>query len=390
MVVLAVVLGFGSTGCDSGGDSSSDAATQDEQEEDGTATPTEDLTSPEDLQNGDTVSPDDNAEPVECSADAECTGKVEVGPCKVAKCTSGVCEAANVADGTACDDGNTCSTGDACTAGVCAGEAYAGCCGNDACEATENCETCPDDCGGCLTCQEILTCSMDCVSMECGEACIAKGSTESAGLFEALHECIKNSDCSPSDNPCIATNCSVEAEACNSAAVCGNTVCELGEDATSCPQDCATTSECGDGTCDQGEDAETCPLDCSGAEGSCAGYCGSNPPDGSCYCDSGCADYGDCCSDFASVCNSCGDGACLGSETCTSCEQDCGACPVCGNGTCDDGEDCTSCEGDCGACAAQTCVGFCGGQSEAGCYCDDLCAENNDCCPDYATACPAQ
>lgn len=35
----------------------------------------------------------------------------------------------------------------------------------------------------------------------------------------------------------------------------------------------------------------------------------------------------------------------------------------------------------------KSCVGFCGGQSDAGCYCDDLCKQYNDCCEDYDQAC---
>jgi hypothetical protein len=35
----------------------------------------------------------------------------------------------------------------------------------------------------------------------------------------------------------------------------------------------------------------------------------------------------------------------------------------------------------------ESCNGSCGGQSAAGCYCDDLCQEFGDCCPDYETLC---
>jgi TolB-like protein len=44
----------------------------------------------------------------------------------------------------------------------------------------------------------------------------------------------------------------------------------------------------------------------------------------------------------------CGDGVCDGTETCSSCPQDCGICPpTCGNGVCDEGEDYSSCPEDC-------------------------------------------
>ncbi|HEX2880418.1 MAG TPA: hypothetical protein VHO25_12875, partial [Polyangiaceae bacterium] len=49
---------------------------------------------------------------------------------------------------------------------------------------------------------------------------------------------------------------------------------------------------------------------------------------------------------------SCGDGACNGTETCSTCAADCGACSTCGNGACGSGESCSNCPADCGACAS--------------------------------------
>ena len=46
--------------------------------------------------------------------------------------------------------------------------------------------------------------------------------------------------------------------------------------------------------------------------------------------------------------STCGDGACTGTETCNTCELDCGAC--CPNTVCEDGETECSCPADCGAC----------------------------------------
>lgn len=37
--------------------------------------------------------------------------------------------------------------------------------------------------------------------------------------------------------------------------------------------------------------------------------------------------------------------------------------------------------------AAGSCVGSCGTQSAAGCYCDPACVQQNDCCSDYAKTC---
>ena len=50
----------------------------------------------------------------------------------------------------------------------------------------------------------------------------------------------------------------------------------------------------------------------------------------------------------------CGDIVCNGTETCETCEQDCGACepvdPFCGDGSCNGSETCETCQEDCGEC----------------------------------------
>jgi V8-like Glu-specific endopeptidase len=130
----------------------------------------------------------------------------------------------------------------------------------------------------------------------------------------------------------------------------------------------------------------------------------------------------------------CGDDTCNGSETCSSCEADCGPCtdpdpdpnpdsciesdtcgaqapggcwcddlcvqygdccsdgpctagPTCGDGTCSASEDCSTCEADCGPCAEpdpDSCVesDACGAQAPGGCWCDSLCVQYGDCCSD--------
>jgi hypothetical protein len=83
---------------------------------------------------------------------------------------------------------------------------------------------------------------------------------------------------------------------------------------------------------------------------SCAGHCGGKATaDGqSCWCDSGCAGYGDCCEDYAAECTSVSEPA--------------------------------SCAGHCDATTAVP------GRSPA-CHCDSACARHGDCCSDYGAVC---
>lgn len=95
---------------------------------------------------------------------------------------------------------------------------------------------------------------------------------------------------------------------------------------------------CGDGTCLEGiENCENCLSDCGCNIGeSCVG--------GICVA-------------------SCGDGDCVGDETCSTCEADCGSCEseiYCGDESCNGEETCQSCEADCGCEVGSECVeGIC-------------------------------
>jgi hypothetical protein len=83
----------------------------------------------------------------------------------------------------------------------------------------------------------------------------------------------------------------------------------------------------------------------------------------------------------------CGDGKCTSPETAANCAADCATSgPKCGDAKCDSGETIASCPADCQA-KAGSCVGFCGKQSSAGCWCDDLCVSEGDCCADKAAVC---
>jgi uncharacterized protein (TIGR03382 family) len=126
---------------------------------------------------------------------------------------------------------------------------------------------------------------------------------------------------------------------CNRVNPCPATGCR-GEDATyafrAIAALCATAPEpelcsCGDTTCNPalGETTATCPADCGVA---------------------------------------CGDGACNGSETPTSCATDCTAC---GNAACDAGETQTTCCFDCGCPVGSTCYSNTCGPTNVGDDCTD-------------------
>ena len=120
---------------------------------------------------------------------------------------------------------------------------------------------------------------------------------------------------------------------------------------------------------------------------SCVGKCGKYDAAAKCQCDTACTGEGDCCKDYGTVCNKCGDGQCVAPETETSCPADCkGGAAQCGNGKCE-GDEKTSCPSDCGD-PVGTCKDKCG-KFEAGgsCQCDDQCAQYGDCCPDYKELC---
>jgi len=228
-------------------------------------------------------------------------------------CGNGVLE-----PGEQCDDGNT-TKGDGCSA-TCQVESF---CGNGLCETGEDPLTCPQDCPG-----------------VCGN-----------GVLEPGEQCddanTKNGD------GCSAT-CQVES-------FCGNGLCESGENALNCPQDCpavcgdgvleageqcddgntangdgcsagcALEVLCGNGVCDASEDPLSCPQDC-------AAVCGNGTLEPGEQCDDGNTTSGDGCSATCQVEQFCGNGLCEHGEDPLICPEDCRA--VCGNGAVEPGEQC--------------------------------------------------
>lgn len=102
---------------------------------------------------------------------------------------------------------------------------------------------------------------------------------------------------------------------------------------------------------DAGADAAGEAAPATPQPGSCAFSCGTLAPDESCYCDSFCKSFGDCCSDFDSVC---------------------AGGPQPGPG-----------------CTAQLCGTDTPSVSQSGtvCYCDAACVQYGDCCGNVAQVC---
>ncbi len=179
-------------------------------------------------------------------------------------------------------------------------------CGNGACEAGENANTCPADCGG---------------GTKCGNGICEQG--ESVGC--------------PAD--------------CGGGTKCGNGVCEAGENSTTCPGDCASQpSGCGDKECGFDSNGNSCGSCPAGFFCNWKGKCESNEP-----CTPQCSGK-QCGSDgCGSTCGTCPGGlVCSGDGLCVSPyagedvagEDDVPCIPSCQNKVC--GSD--GCGGTCGAC----------------------------------------
>ena len=111
---------------------------------------------------------------------------------------------------------------------------------------------------------------------------------------------------------------------------------------------------CGNGKCEAGETNASCAKDCPATSGHwCDSHCTNDKQPSGCFCDSQCAQYGDCCNADGSAPNkSAPNKSCAGS-TCQACNgaggTGGGGGATCGNGTCDAGETNASCPTDCPA-----------------------------------------
>ena len=211
-------------------------------------------------------------------------------------------------------------------------------CGNGQCDADENCQICPEDCG---------FCGGD------GDCCQANGTPGCSD--PAIQSCV----------------CADDAFCCDTE---WDNICAEEVENFECGDCGGGGAECADGQCDGGENCETCPEDCGPCEGGgacCEAHDGpgcDDPTVQACVCaeDSFCCEYS-------------WDGICVGEVE----ELGCGSCSGggCGDGQCLDPEDCIICPEDCGECQGASC---CQPHETPGC--DDpavqacVCAEDAYCC----------
>jgi len=210
-----------------------------------------------------------------------------------------------------CNDGITCTI-DTCNAGKCSNVVNPNCC-------TQNSD-----------CNDGNLCTSDTCN-------VASGVCSSAPIAGC---CRVNSDCSDG-KACTADVCNVSSNTCSSTVIagcCGNGKCEVGEDCSTCGQDCisgvtavSAAAVCGNGVCEagNGENCVNCPRDCRGVQSGsarnrfCCGNGGGQKPVG---CASICASSGyQCVMTTPPVREEycCGDGMCTGDETCVNCPNDC-------------------------------------------------------------------
>lgn len=292
----------------------------------------------------------------ECMTAQDCAAKLKPNQCQLVNCQQCSCVLESVAAGQLCDDGNATTTGDACDGhGNCVGIPAS--CGNGKCEsaAGENCGNCGDDCG----CGPGFICYQDECEPEpkCGNGKCEPG--ENCGWCPKDCKCklgygCDEGKCKPCKDYCTDTgkecgkfqgcDCGKcpegqECDAlgrCYEASVCGNAVCEAGEDCGNCVTDCGCPvgQVCQDGKCND------CKPLCESAGVQCGFYQG-------CECGS------------CGTCYKCSQNQCVPKCDCLCWQKECGTVDGCDCGQCGPGEECvgykclegcdTLCEGvECG------------------------------------------
>ena len=201
--------------------------------------------------------------PSSCSADC---GSASTETCGNGFCGSGETAtscAADCSSGTCSGSPSVCTSQSACTS---AGHYW--CANNSICYSSQSSSSCAstDTCGNgfCASSETATSCPADCGSASCAGSpttCMSQSACTGVGYYW----CSNNSMCYPSQgsSPCATAS-----------AVCGNSACDSGETAVTCPADCgggSTTACNSNGVCDGSESAASCPADCgSGGSTTCS------------------------------------------------------------------------------------------------------------------------
>ena len=215
-------------------------------------------------------------------------------------------------------------------------------CPNEVCEATEDCNTCPEDCG----CDDGNPCSVDrCILGQCiyeGSDC---GSACETGVCDGDSECMVRSS---GGGDCFCEGMCEKGYTCDHSQKCAKAECGDGKcqnECGQCPQDCSIKDCLNNGVCDtsMGENCAIAPKDCSCMPGF---TCDAQRPEsneigcyrvacGDTFCDSPDETAGTCCVDCEcpgdqkcdpetnSCRGGCGDGECEAATECESCRVDC-------------------------------------------------------------------
>ncbi len=313
-----------------------------------------------------------------CQSDADCADQPSPNACLEPTCNvaTGGCIFTSVMTGTACDDGDGCTKGTICSNGECVGGQPVDCVDEDPCTV--------DSCTGDGVCQHVpdpFCCTPDCEGKVCGPngcggtcgdcphgtACGASGLCEVACTADCAGKVCGDDGCGGSCGGCpdgLSCDASGTCVDLGCTPDCAGKVCGQDGCGGTCGPACGPGQSCQNGQCVQGGCDPVCDwVECGddgcggscgvcaanevcaqglctpdgpGGTGTCQGQCGDSAFDGSCYCDQGCASFGDCCDDFCDYCSA------LNPNECGGCQGSCDG-KQCG----DDG-----CGGSCGSCGA--------------------------------------
>ena len=242
-------------------------------------------------------------------------------------------------------------------------------CPNEVCEATEDCNTCPEDCG----CDDGNPCSVDrCILGQCIYEAGACGSACETGVCDGDSACMVRSS---GGGDCFCEGMCEKGYTCDHSQKCAKAECGDGKcqnECGQCPQDCSIKDCLNNGVCDtsMGENCAIAPKDCSCMPGF---TCDSLRPEsneigcyrvacGDTHCDSPDETAGTCCVDCE----------CPGDQKCDPETNSCRG--GCGDGECEPATECDSCRVDCtpADCIDRKCAPGIGEtcRNSADCICD--------------------